>query len=82
MQRVTIRSMRYHTRYHTCYYKFSLIMQYVIITSMSYLTHYHIFPLSVAWFGAVCSVLPRVTLKFIKKYILILKKKKNDGNAW
>ena len=48
---------------------------------MSYLTHYHIFPLSVAWFGAVCSVLPRVTLKFIKKYILIFKKK-NDGNAW
>ena len=77
MQHVTIRSMRYHTRYHTCYYIFSLIMQYVIITSMCY----HIFPLSVAWFGAICSVLPRVTVKFIKKYILIFFKK-NDGNAW
>ena len=55
-------------------------MQNVTITSTCYVTHYHTFSLSLAWFGAICNALPRVTIKLIKEYILIFKKK-NDGNA-
>ena len=43
---------------------------------------YHTFYLSLAWFGAICNALPRVTIKFIKKYILISFFKKNDDSAW
>ena len=41
-------------------------MQNVTITSMCYFTRYHTFSLSLAWFGAICNALPRVTIKFIK----------------
>ena len=57
------------------------IMQRVNITSTRYHTLYHTFSLSLAWFGAICNKLPHVTVKFIKKCILIFIKK-NDGNAW
>ena len=55
-------------------------MQHVIITSMCYLTHYDTFSLGVAWFGAICNALSRVSVKFMKQfiiyiYILIFKKK-------
>ena len=59
-------------------------MQNVTITSMCYFTCYHTFSLSLAWFGAICNALPRVTIKFIKKYILLFFKKKmtvTRGNA-
>ena len=56
-------------------------MQRVTITSTRYLTRYHTFPLSLAWFGAICYGLPRVAVKFLKKYILIFKKR-NGNNAW
>ena len=59
-------------------------MQNVTITSMCYFTCYHTFSLNLAWFGAICNALPRVTIKFIKKYILILFLKKmtvTRGNA-
>ena len=36
---------------------------------------YRIFSLSLAWFGAICNELPRVTVKFIKKISNILLKK-------
>ena len=45
-------------------------MQHVIITSMCYLTHYHTFSLGVAWFGAICNALSRVSVKFIKKMMV------------
>ena len=41
-----------------------------------YHMRYHTFSLGLAWFGAVCNALPRVTIKFIKKYILIFFLKK------
>ena len=58
-------------------------MQNVTITSMCYFTRYHIFSLSLVWFGAISNALPRVTIKFIKIYILIFKKKMTvtRGNA-
>ena len=59
-------------------------MQNVTITSMCYFTCYHTFSLSLAWFGAICNALPRVTIKFIKKiYINIFFKKMTvtRGNA-
>ena len=58
-------------------------MQNVTITSMCYFACYHTFSLSLAWFGAICNALPRVTIKFIKKYILIFFKKMTvtRGNA-
>ena len=37
--------------------------------------NYHVFSLKVE-FGAICNALPRVTVKFIKKYILIFFLKK------
>ena len=46
-------------------------VQRVTITSTSYHTRYHTFSLRLAWFVAICNALPRVTVKFIKKYILI-----------
>ena len=54
-------------------------MQCITITA----TCYHTFSLILVWFGAICNVLPRATVKFIKQYILILKKKKTvtRGNA-
>ena len=51
-------------------------MQNVTITSTCYITRYHIFSLSLVWFGVICNALPRVTIKFFKKYILIFFKKK------
>ena len=60
-------------------------MQNVTITSMCYFMRYHIFSLSLVWFGPISIALPRATIKFIKKYILIffLKKKMTvtRGNA-
>ena len=59
-------------------------MQNVTITSMCYFTCYHTLSLSLAWFGAICNALPCVTIKFIKKYILIFFLKKmtvTRGNA-
>ena len=52
-------------------------MQRVTITSTCYHTRYSAFSFSLAWFGAICNGLRRVTVKFIKKLILIffLKKK-------
>ena len=51
-------------------------MQPVTITSTCYHTRYHTFSLSLAWFGAICNTLQRVTVKFIKKmYINIFFKK-------
>ena len=46
-------------------------MENITITSMCYFMDYHTFSLSLAWFGAICNALPRVTIKFIKKYMLI-----------
>ena len=43
-------------------------MQHVIITSMCYLTHYDTFSLGVAWFGAICNALSRVSVKFMKQF--------------
>ena len=59
-------------------------MQNVTITPMCYFTRYITFSLSLALFGAICNALPRVTIKFIKKYILIFFLKKMTvarGNA-
>ena len=54
-------------------------MQCITITS----TCYHTFSLILVWFGAICNVLLRATVKFIKQYILIFKKKitVTRGNA-
>ena len=55
-------------------------MQRVTITSMRYHMRYHTrshcsFSLSLAWFGAICIELLRVTVKFIKNiYYIIFKK--------
>ena len=60
-------------------------MKNVTITSMCYFTRYHTFYLSLAWFGAICNALPRVTIKFIKNiYINIFLKKMTvtRGNAF
>ena len=46
-------------------------MQHVIITSMCYLTHYDTFSLGVAWFGAICNALSRVSVKFMKQFIYL-----------
>ena len=35
---------------------------------------HHTFSLSLTWFGAICNTLQRVTIKFIKIYVLIMKK--------
>ena len=58
-------------------------MQNVTITSMCYFTRYHTFSLSLAWFGAICNALLRVTIKFLKKYIVIFffKMTVTRGNA-
>ena len=50
-------------------------MQHVTIISKCYFTRYHTFSLSLAWFVASCNALPCVTVKFIKKYILMFFKK-------
>ena len=52
-------------------------MQCITITA----TCYHTFSLILVWFGAICNVLPRATVKFIKQNILTFKKK-NNGNTW
>ena len=44
-------------------------MQRVAITLMRYHTRYRTFSLRFAWFWAICNGLPRVTVKFINKYI-------------
>ena len=72
------------TRYHNfnvlphalpyIFSQFSLVwgyLQRVTITSTCYHTRYCTFSLNLAWFGAICNALPRVTIKFIKKFILI-----------
>ena len=58
-------------------------MQNVTITLMCYFMCYNTFSLSLAWFGAICNALPRVTIKYIKKYISIFFKKMTVtcGNA-
>ena len=59
-------------------------MQNVTITSMCYFMCYHTFSLSLAWFGAICNALSRVTIKLIKKYTLTFFFKKmtvTHGNA-
>ena len=59
-------------------------MEHVTITSTCYLTCYNTFTLSLAWFGAISNALQRITVKFIKKYILIFFLKKmmvTRGNA-
>ena len=50
-------------------------MQRVTISSTRYHTHYLItFCLSVAWFGAICNTLSRLTIKFIKRILICFKK--------
>ena len=53
MQRVTITSTRYYTRYRT--FSLSLtwkaIMERITITSVRYYMHFHTFSFSLAWFG-------------------------------
>ena len=56
-------------------------MQNVTITSTCCFTRYHTFSLSLAWFGAICNALPRVTIKFIKKYTFFKKMTVTRGNA-
>ena len=58
-------------------------MQRVTITSTCYHMHYHTFSLRLAWLGTICNALPRATVKFIKKYILIgfLKKTVTRSNT-
>ena len=60
-------------------------MECAALTSICYFTRYHIFSLSLAWFGDTCNALERKTIKFIKKHVLIFKKKKKMtvmcGNA-
>ena len=50
-------------------------MQCVAITSVGYHMGYHTFSLCLAWFGAISHALPRVTVKFRKKRMLIFLKK-------
>ena len=61
-ERVTTNYQTLHTR----------IDHSVTIISAYDLTRYHTFFLILAWFGAICNALPSVTIKFIKKCILII----------
>ena len=80
MQRVTISSTCYHTRYHTRYSTFSLSLTWIGHNA----TQYHNFNVllhalpsfSLVWSGTICNALPRVTVKFMEKYILIFFLKK------
>ena len=77
IQRVTLTLMRYHTfspsftglGYNaTCYHNFKML---------PHALPYIFFKFSMV-FGAICNALPRVTVKFIKIYVLIFKKKQKN----
>ena len=57
-------------------------MQRVTITSMWHHTSYQIFSFSLAWFGAICNGLPRVTVILIIYIYFLKKKKRNESSAW
>ena len=45
-------------------------MEYITITSVYYHTLYCTFSLSLAWFGAICNMLPHVIVKLLKKMFI------------